>query len=143
MLLLIDGLREETTNNGSSTALTRPSDQTTGRTTPWKSNPMVDHPTSEPLQPSTQDGGNCSELKVHSLSMREERSSMFQVALMLKTEISSFGTSMERSTSNGMSSTLMNTQRNQRRENSTRSSDSMLKDHSTLSHNLDQTDTLT
>ena len=45
MLLLTDMSKEETINNGSSTAKTRPSDQTTGRTTPWKSNPMVDHPT--------------------------------------------------------------------------------------------------
>ena len=66
-LLSTDMSREETTNNGSSTALTRPSDPTTGRTMPLKSNPTEDQPTSEPLPLSTQDGGNCSEFKDHSL----------------------------------------------------------------------------
>ena len=73
-LLLTDTSKEETINNGSSTALTRPSDQTTGRTTPSKSNPTVDQATSELLQQSTPDGGNSSDIKDHSLSMIKERS---------------------------------------------------------------------
>jgi hypothetical protein len=43
-LLSTDMSREETTNNGSSTVQARPSDPTTGRTMPLKSNPTVDHP---------------------------------------------------------------------------------------------------
>jgi hypothetical protein len=61
---------------------------------------------------------------------------------MLKTETSLSGTDIRDSTNNGTSSMLMNTQRNQRRENSTRTSVSMLKDHSTLSLNWRKTDTL-
>ena len=72
-LLSTDGSRVETTNNGSSTALARPSDQTTGRTMPLKSNPTEDHPTSELLQLSTQDGGRCSATRKDSLSTRKER----------------------------------------------------------------------
>ena len=72
---LTDMSREETTNNGSSTVLTRPSDQTTGRTMPSKSNPTVDQPTSELLHQSTLDGGNSSDMKDHSSPMlREKRS---------------------------------------------------------------------
>jgi hypothetical protein len=92
---LEDGERTQMLNNGHSTALTRPSDPTTGRTMPLKSNPTEDQATLEQLQPSTQDGGKCSSLKVHSLSMREERSSMFQVMLMLRTETLSSGPNQE------------------------------------------------
>jgi len=42
---LTDMLREETTNNSSLMELTRPSDQTTGKTMLWKSNPMEDQAT--------------------------------------------------------------------------------------------------
>ena len=66
-LLSTDTSREETTNNGSSTAKTRPSDPTTGRTMLLKSNPTVDHPTSDALQLSTQDGGNSSDIKMLTL----------------------------------------------------------------------------
>jgi hypothetical protein len=70
---LTDMSREETTNNGHSTVLTRPSDQTTGRTMPSKSNPTEDQPTSELLQQSTQDGGNSSDMKEDSSSTRKTR----------------------------------------------------------------------
>ena len=49
-----DMLREETTNNGSSTVSIRQSDLTTGRTMLWKSNPTEDQPMSDALLPSTQ-----------------------------------------------------------------------------------------
>jgi hypothetical protein len=130
-LLSTDTSREETTNNGSSTVLTRPSDPTTGRTTPLKFNRTVDHPTSELLQLSTQDGGKCSELKVLTLSMRKERSSMSQEELMMKTETSLSTTNMENSTNNGTLFTLINGQKNQRMENSTKTSVSVLEENST------------
>ena len=69
-----DMSREETTNNGSSTALTRQSDLTTGRTMPWKSNPTEDQPMLDALPQSTQDGGNSSNMKEVTLSMSKERS---------------------------------------------------------------------
>ena len=72
-LLSTDTSLEENTNNGSSTVLTRPSDQTTGRTMQLKSNPTVDHPTSELLQLSTQDGGKCSAMKRDGSSTRRVR----------------------------------------------------------------------
>ena len=75
-------------NNGSSTVFQRQSETTTGRTTAWKSKAMVDQPTLELHPASTQDGGNSSDLMVLTLSMKEERSSMFKVVLMLKTESS-------------------------------------------------------
>ena len=62
---------------------------------------------------------------------------------MLKIETSLFGASIRDSTSNGMSSMLMNIQMNQRRENSTKTLVSMLKDHSMLFQNCHLTDTLT
>jgi hypothetical protein len=130
-LLSTDTSREETTNNGSSTALTRPSDPTTGRTMLLKSNPTVDHPTLDALQLSTQDGGKCSELKVLTLSMRKERSSMSQEELMMKTETSLSTTNMENSTNNGTLFTLINGQKNQRMENSTKTSVSVLEENST------------
>ena len=130
-LLSTDTSLEENTNNGSSTVLTRPSDQTTGRTMQLKSNPTVDHPTSELLQLSTQDGGKCSELKVLTLSMRKERSSMSQEELMMKTETSLSTTNMENLTNNGTLFMLIKCQKNQRKENSTKTSVSMLKENST------------
>jgi hypothetical protein len=72
-LLKTDGLREETTNNGHSTALIRQSDLTTGRTMLWKSNQTEDHPTLDALLPSTQDGGNSGDTKEDILSTRKER----------------------------------------------------------------------
>jgi hypothetical protein len=46
---------------------------------------MVDQATSD-AQPLTLDGGNSSDTKILSLSMRKERSWMSKVQLMLKTE---------------------------------------------------------
>jgi hypothetical protein len=64
--------------------------------------------------------------------MKEERLWMFQEAKMLKTKTSLSGTNMAESTSNGMLSTLTNGRVNQRRENSTKTSVFMLRDHSTF-----------
>jgi hypothetical protein len=129
-------------NNGSSTVFQRQSETTTGRTTAWKSKATVDQPTLEPHPASTLDGGNSSDLMVLTLSMRKARYSMFMVDKMLKTETSSFGTDIRVLTNNGTSSMLMNTQMSQRKENSTKDLDSMLKDHSTLSLLWHHTDTL-
>jgi len=59
---------------------------------------------------------------------------------IMRIRTSSSGTSIRDSTNNGMSSTLMNTQKSQRRVNSMKPSDSMLKDHSTLSQPYQLTD---
>jgi hypothetical protein len=70
-LLMLDSIdmveRPERINNSSSMESARLSDPTTGRTTPWRFNQMVDTPTSDsPLQ-SVQDGGNSSDMNLHSL----------------------------------------------------------------------------
>jgi hypothetical protein len=70
--------------------------------------------------------------------MRKERSLMFTEELILKTETSLYGTNITESTSNGMSFMLMNTQRNQRRENSMKNSDSMLKEPFYIISQLDE-----
>jgi hypothetical protein len=114
----------------------------TGRTMLLKSNPMEDQAMFESPQVSTQDGGNSSDQTVLSSLMIKERSSMFKVLLMLKTETLLFTPNMERSTNNGILSTLINTQKSQRRVSSTKTSVSMLKDHSTLSQKWDKTDIL-
>jgi hypothetical protein len=89
------------------------------------------------------DGGNCSDMKVASLSMIKERLWMFKVESMLKTETSLFIKSMVKSTRDGRSSMLMSTLMNQQRVNSTRNSDSMLKEISTSFLNFHPTDTST
>jgi hypothetical protein len=68
---------------------------------------------------------------------------MFQEAKMLKTKTSLSGTNMAESTSNGMLSTLTNGRVNQRRENSTKTSVFMLRDHSTLFLKWEEADTST
>jgi hypothetical protein len=120
-------------NNGHSTALTRPLETSTGRTTALKSNPTDQTRTSELPQLSTQDGGNSSDMKKDILSMSKERSSMSKEEEITKMPTSLYGTNIRDSTNNGILSTLMNTQMSQKRENLTKTSDSMLKDHSTLS----------
>ena len=135
-------LRTELPKPSSSTELIRSSDQTTGRTMLWKSNPMDQAAISDAHQQSTQDGGNSSRSKVLSLSMNAVKSLMFMVVLMLKTEMFKSTTSMVVSTNNGTSSMLMNIQENQSRESSMKTSDCMLKDHSTSFLNSQSTDTL-
>jgi hypothetical protein len=58
-----DGERTLLLKLGLSTALTRPSEATTGKTMLLKSNPMEDQPTLDAHPQSTQDGGNCSDTK--------------------------------------------------------------------------------
>jgi hypothetical protein len=72
--------------------------------------------------------------------MRKERLSTFKEMLMLKTETLKPDQRMERSTSNGRSSTLMSGRESQERENLMRSSDSMSKETSTLFLNFQTTD---
>ena len=67
MLDSTDTLLTERTNNTTSTQSARQSDLTTGRTMPWKSNPMEDMLTLDSLLQSTQDGGNSSDSKLHTL----------------------------------------------------------------------------
>ena len=62
--------------------------------------------------------------------------------LMVKTRTSKYTTNMERLTSNGMSSILMNTRMNQLRESSTKDSDFTSKEISTLSQHSHQEDIL-
>jgi hypothetical protein len=135
--------RTRTNKCGSSMELIRLSETTTGRTMPWSSNLMVVDNTSKSQVESTQDGGRCGEMKLHSLSMIKERYLISKVVLILKADIFSPGTSMERLTSNGKLSMLTSIQKNQRRENSMKNLDFMLKDHSTLFLNYQNTDTLT
>jgi hypothetical protein len=65
------------------------------------------------------------------------------VDMMMRAEISLSGRDTERSTNSGMSSMLTNGREIQRRVNSTKTLVCMLKDHSTLSPNLEDTDTST
>jgi len=62
-----NGLRTELLNNGGSTQFLRPLGTSTGRTTPWKSQAMVEPMILESQVQSIQDGGRCSEGKVISL----------------------------------------------------------------------------
>jgi len=62
-----DGERTNDNNNSSLMKSLRPSETTTGRTTALISKAMVDQLTSEQPLASTQDGGNCSGLKMDSL----------------------------------------------------------------------------
>jgi hypothetical protein len=98
--------------------------------------------TSELKPTAHQDGGNSGDTKVLTLSMKEERSLTSLDPKMRRTEISSPGTNILDLTNNGTSFMLMNIQKSQRRENSIKTLVSMLRDHSTLSHNFLQTDIL-
>jgi len=80
----------------------------------------------------TQDGGKSSDTKDVSLGTIKERYLTSKEMLMLKIETSLFTTLMEESTNNGISFMLMNGRVNLERENLTKSSVSMLKDHSML-----------
>lgn len=80
------------------------------------------------------DGGNYGDTKMVSSSTRKERSLMSHTQKIRKVQLSLLGASREATsdTNNGTSSMLTNGRDHQRRENSMRTSDSMLKDHSTL-----------
>jgi len=73
--------------------------------------------------------------------MNKERSWMSMEVLMMNKETSEFIANMERSTNNGTSSLLMNTQVSQRKENSMNSSVFMLIETSILFHNSRKIDT--
>ena len=79
----------------------------------------------------TQDGGNSGEERELSLPTKEERFGMSKVELMPKTDTSLPTTDTERSTNNSMLSMLTNGRAIQRRVNSTKSTDSTLKETST------------
>ena len=139
---LRDGERTLLPKLGPTTALIRPSEATTGRTMLSKSNPMEDQPTLDAHPLSTQDGGNCSNSKAHKLSTRKERSGMSKEESMVRTRTSKYSTRMERLTSNGMLSILMNTKLNQLRVSSTKDSVFTLRETSTLSQHFHQEDIL-
>jgi hypothetical protein len=106
-------------------------------------NQMEDQLISDALLP-TQDGGNYSKQTGHSLqTLRTTRLLQFQVDLTMKTEISLLKIRMERFTNNGRSSMLTSMKKNQPRDNSIRSSVSMLKETSMLSLHYQIADTLT
>jgi hypothetical protein len=109
----------------------RPSRITTGNHTHLTSNPMEDQQTSDALLP-TQDGGNYSDTKVLSLSMRKERFLMSAVMLIKKTETLKFTTRTVELTNNGILCTLMNGRVSQRKENSMKISDFTSKEISSL-----------
>jgi hypothetical protein len=94
------------------------------------------------LQLPTQDGGNFSDMKETLSEMKEVKLLLFKVELITRTETSSLKTKMERLTNNGRSSMLTSMRRSQLRDNSTRSSDFMLREISTSSPNCQITDTL-
>jgi hypothetical protein len=76
-------------------------DPNNGRIMHLKSNLMEEVQTSDSLLASILDGGNYSEDKVNSLSMKEERSWMFLEDMIMRTRISKSTTSMVELTSNG------------------------------------------
>jgi len=127
-----DGERMLLPNNGTSMKFQRLLRTTTGSHTHLTSNPTEDHPTSDVPLP-IQDGGNSSDTKDLQLLTREERYSKSKETLILKTEtLASIDNKMV-SGNNGTLSTLMSGRENQEKENSTKTSDFMLKEISTLS----------
>jgi hypothetical protein len=124
--------REELPSNSSLMVLKSLFKVTTGRTTVSQSKETVETATSELKPTAHQDGGNSGDTKVPILLTKKERSSMSQEVKMTRTETSLLGTDTTVSTNNGTSSTPMNTQLNQSRENTMKTSVSMLKETSTL-----------
>jgi len=124
-------------HNGDSMREPRPSSTSTGRTTSWKSTETEDIHTSDQQLQSTQDGGNCSELReltLEPLRRMWTSTSTFKVLLILKEDTSNaMKPRTEESINNGISSTLINGRVNQLRDNSTKSTDFTSKDHSMLS----------
>jgi hypothetical protein len=123
MQSLRDGSRTDLPSNSSSMKRLRLSDLNNGRITQWRSNPMEDQPTSDSLQASTQDGGNCSDMTtlLKNLSItttKKIRVAKFwtlMVTLMLKTETSSSNQDKNLFPKSGSLSMLMNIQMSQRR----------------------------
>jgi len=116
MLLSRDGETMPRVNNGTSIMFPRLSRTTNGRATHLISNQMVDPPTSDAL-PLTQDGGNCSSMKVlSSPTSRTTRLWMSQETETKRTRTSLSMESMVVSTNNGISSMLMNGRVNPKRE---------------------------
>jgi hypothetical protein len=127
-----DGERMQWVNNGTSMAFPRPSRITFGKLIHLISNPTVDQPTLDVPLP-TLDGGNFSDTRALPLSMKEERSLKLLEMLMLKIEIfKSITREIMAFINNGTSSMPMNGRVNLARVNLTKSSVSMLKDHSML-----------
>ena len=82
-------------------------------------------------QQRTPDGGNCSELKVLISEMREVNTLMSKEKLILKEDtFNVMKLRVDKSINNGILSTLINGRANPPRDNSTKSMDSMSKDHS-------------
>jgi hypothetical protein len=132
---LEDGINQEYDNRHSnSIKYPRPLNLNTTRAIHLVSTAMEDHPVLELLQP-TQDGGNFSDTKTDSLSTIKERLWMSMATEMKRTETSSFGTNTEEPTNNGTASTLKDGQRNQRRDNTTKTSVCMFRETSTSKHN--------
>ena len=96
-----DGERTPRPNNGTLTQSLRLSDLNNGRIMPWKFKVMEEVQISEQHQPSTHDGGKCSECRDLSSPMNMARLLMYLVDLIQKTETLLFGKSTERSTNNG------------------------------------------
>jgi hypothetical protein len=130
---LEDTLLEERDNRlGHSRSNLRPSSLIITEATHLTSPATVEVLTLE-LPQLTQDGGKCSEWKVNSLLTFEiERSWMSQETEIKKDKTFTCGRNTVDSTNNGILSMLTNGRENQRRVNSTKSTDSMFKDHSTL-----------
>jgi hypothetical protein len=82
---LRDGERTPMPSNGSSMKNPRLLKTTTGNLTHLTSNLMEVHPTLDALLP-TQDGGNCSNIKMLSLSVKEERYWKSKATLTRRTE---------------------------------------------------------
>lgn len=80
-----DGERMLWVNNGTLMEFPRPSRTIFGRLIHLTSNPMVDQTTLDVL-PLTQDGGNCSDIKVPLLSTKEEKLWRSKETLIKKTE---------------------------------------------------------
>jgi hypothetical protein len=94
-------------NNGTSIKLQRQSSPTTGKT---EDSPLL--VTIWWQKEPTQDGSNFSDTNLDMLSMKEERSSIFQEELIQKTEMLFYGRNIRDLISNGTLSTLMNFQPN-------------------------------
>ena len=129
-------------NSGTSMRFLRPSRTTTGSLTHLTSKEMEVR-TMLDAQPLTQDGGNCSDMKIISLRTRKEKCLTFKVTLMLKTETSSCTLHTEESTKCGMLSMLMNGRESQERVSSTKTLVFTLKDLSMLSLLCHKEDILT
>jgi hypothetical protein len=127
MLSSRDGERMLLNNNSTLMRFQRPLDPRHGRTMACKSNPTVDHQTSDSHLLSNLDGGNCSDLlKVPLSQMKKERSWKSQVDLIMRTKTLLSPTRVVRSIRDGRSFMLTSIPMNQRKVNSMRNSVYML-----------------